>query len=70
MIDDSKPGQKLGSFTLASADDFSYKDPIDGRWAQSAARFTVIRTVMQGHAGWTGPEMALTLLSCRCPVHG
>ena len=39
MIDDSKPGQKLGSFTLASADDFSYKDPIDGRWAQSAARF-------------------------------
>ena len=30
MISDTKPGAKLGSFTLATADDFSYTDPIDG----------------------------------------
>lgn len=30
VIADSKPGSKLGPFTLALADDFEYTDPVDG----------------------------------------
>ena len=61
VIENSKPGQKLGSFTLASADDFSYKDPIDGRWAHSAVlTFIVLSCKFMG--SWTKPEVGLTRL--------
>lgn len=30
VIAKSKPGSKLGSFTLKVADDFEYTDPVDG----------------------------------------
>lgn len=35
VVEQSKKGDKIGDFTLAFADDFEYKDPIDGSVASN-----------------------------------